>query len=794
MKPPATASWRADFLINAIAVAVASLGLLVLIGWFLHIEVLVACGRHGIAMRFNTAMCLVIAAVGLWCGLREERKFCAQVTRLCGMILTVVGGLTLLERMYGWNLHIDQLLWTDTISTSHPGEMAAISAASFLLIGSCIWMRAGGGLLPAASQWLTLATALVAQWAVLDVLLRTNEGTGVAVHTAFALLAICFALLILPAHGGILAVLARSSSGGRLLRRLLPVAMLVPLLLGCFRWYLVQQTWIDSQAGLAIMVTTLTASVLLTTIWSANSIDRIERQRQQLEDELTGFFNLPLHSLLAIIGFDGRFKRISSSWSQILGYNQEHILTMPYMDLVDPADREATRQCAARIAGGEEAIEFENRYVTKDGKTRWLKWNAIPAGNDVMYAIAEDITRRKEAEIQLQQSEERLRLLIEGMKGHAVYMLDPDGRIMSWNSGAQQLTGYAAAEVIGRPVAMLYPAANAGEPTMGDLLAQAAANGHLEQQGVKLRKDGSRFLVEAYIAALRDEEGKLLGFAKISRDITERARAEQDIRELNEQLERKVEERTAELAASNKELEAFAYSVSHDLRAPLRHLDGFLSLLQKRVYRELDELSRHYIDNTTMASRRMGTLIDELLQFSRLGRSQLRRTQVDLADVVEKTRLELEPESDGRTVRWNIAALPRLVADPAMVRQVMQNLLSNALKFTRTRAQADISIGARIAPDGAQTVWVRDNGVGFDMQYYGKLFEVFQRLHGESEFEGTGIGLANVRRIVERHGGRVWAEGELDKGATFYFSLPPEAGEAGKEIDEPIEAYSASGR
>ena len=261
--------------------------------------------------------------------------------------------------------------------------------------------------------------------------------------------------------------------------------------------------------------------------------------------------------------------------------------------------------------------------------------------------------------------------------------------------------------------------------------------------------------------------------------------------QLNEELERRVELRTAELAASNKELEAFAYSVSHDLRAPLRHIDGFLALLQKRVYAQLDSSALHYIDNTTEACRRLGQMIDELLLFSRLGRSEIHKQPADLNDLAQKVRQELEHECGDRLVRWHVDDLPAVAADPVMLRQVVQNLFANALKFTRTRAVAEISVTSRQQPDGEIVISVRDNGVGFDMQYSDKLFQVFQRLHREDEFEGTGIGLANVRRIVERHGGRVWAEGALDHGATFYFSLPPSGVSIGAN-NEPTQPHSLS--
>jgi light-regulated signal transduction histidine kinase (bacteriophytochrome) len=234
---------------------------------------------------------------------------------------------------------------------------------------------------------------------------------------------------------------------------------------------------------------------------------------------------------------------------------------------------------------------------------------------------------------------------------------------------------------------------------------------------------------------------------------------------------------TSELQRSNKELEAFSYSVSHDLRAPFRHIVGYSELLRKQEAEKLSERGRRYIDTIIDSAYTAGTLVDNLLSFSQMGRTSLKPRRVDLRQMVEEVRQKLAIDVGERQVAWKIADLPSAVADPVMIRLVIENLLSNAVKYTRPRAHARIEIGA-FRKDGEIVFFVRDNGVGFDMAYVGKLFGVFQRLHRIEEFEGTGIGLANVRRIVERHGGRTWAEGALDQGATFYFSLPDIEGAA----------------
>jgi signal transduction histidine kinase len=261
-------------------------------------------------------------------------------------------------------------------------------------------------------------------------------------------------------------------------------------------------------------------------------------------------------------------------------------------------------------------------------------------------------------------------------------------------------------------------------------------------------------------------------FADLAWDIAQRKRVEEEILILNQSLEKRVQERTSQLENVNKELEAFAYSVSHDLRAPIRHINGFLELLENRIKDNLDESSQHYLSVIYQSSQQMNALIDDLLSFSRMGRNEMLNINVNLNDLIKDVLKEFEPDIKNRKISWKIADLPVVKGDKAMLRIVFYNLISNSIKFTQPRDIAEIEIGIKPSSQEDFIFFIRDNGVGFDMKLVDKLFGVFQRLHQKDEFEGTGIGLANVRLIVSRHGGKTWAEGEVDRGATFYFSLP----------------------
>ncbi len=440
---------------------------------------------------------------------------------------------------------------------------------------------------------------------------------------------------------------------------------------------------------------------------------------------------------------------------------------------------EAVRGFRQRRSGQSFSPFVEKELRRTDGTSCVVEFSTAPTtvhGEPAAEIIAHDISERRRAADELRQSEERFRMLVEEVHDYAIYMLDTAGHVITWSTGAEHLEGYRAEEILGRPFTTFFPPEDIQSDLPARLLRTAAAEGRTVNEGWRVRKDGSKFWSQGVITALRDEQGKLRGYSKIAHDITQQQQAAAEIRRLNEELEQRVRERTSQLEVANKELEAFSYSVSHDLRAPLRQIAGYVRLLELDAGPRLDEASRQHLDTIAASAKSLGDLIDALLAFSLMGRSELNRQPVNLAVLVEEARQELAHEAAGRQIDWQIGPLPVIQGDAIMFRQVVINLISNALKYTRTRERARIEIGATESAEET-TVFIRDNGVGFDMEHADKLFGVFQRLHPASQFEGIGIGLANVSRIIRRHNGRVRAEGAVDGGATFYFSIPKKQGE-----------------
>ncbi len=385
-------------------------------------------------------------------------------------------------------------------------------------------------------------------------------------------------------------------------------------------------------------------------------------------------------------------------------------------------------------------------------------------------AFNQMLARIQQTEAQLRESRTRFSGIIQSAMD-AIISVDAAQRVRLFNGAAEKMFRCSASEAIGQPLDRFIPPRYRDQhrkdvDQFGRTGETSRAMAHLRPLSA-LRANGEEFPIEASISHI--EIGGEKVYTVILRDITERQKAQGQIRRMNLELEERVQKRTAELTAANRELEAFTYSVAHDLRSPLRHIDAFSKILRDEFAANLPAEARRFLEKIGTGSRHMSQLVDDLLNLARVGRQPLERRPVPLGDLVEETISDLKGELGNRSIEWHIEPLPTVPCDAGLMKQVFANLLSNAAKYTRPRPNPVITIGTL---DAGSTLFVRDNGVGFNMKYADKLFGVFQRLHPTDEFEGTGIGLATVERIIRKHGGCVWAEGAPDKGAVFYFTVP----------------------
>ena len=417
-------------------------------------------------------------------------------------------------------------------------------------------------------------------------------------------------------------------------------------------------------------------------------------------------------------------------------------------------------------------------YITRDDLPHFVIFvlfaSLLTGFAAVRRRVERDLVQARD-HLQIEVAERTQQASLLNLTHDPIFVRDMSDVITYWNRGAQELYGWTDKQAIGRHsrelLQTIFPA------PLEDIRAELLQNNRWEGELKKTKADGTRVVVASRWSLRRDAQARPVAILETNNDITERKRREQEIESLNQELAK----RSTELEAINKELEAFAYSVSHDLRAPLRHMAGYTELLQKKASPIVDEKSKHYMAMILDSAKRMGDLIDDLLAFSRIGRAETQKTLVNLAQLVKEALAEVRQDTVGRNIAWKIGALPEFYGDRSMLKLVLVNLISNAVKFTRTRPQAEIEIGCANGNKDDLVVFVRDNGVGFDMKYVNKLFGVFQRLHDSDAFEGTGIGLATVQRIIHRHGGKVWAEGAVDGGAAFYFSAPRPQGQLWKQ-------------
>jgi len=509
---------------------------------------------------------------------------------------------------------------------------------------------------------------------------------------------------------------------------------------------------------------------MFTDITERKRAEEALRESQELVQAIIN--NSP--AVIYVKDLQGRYLLINRRFEEIFHLTRSSVMGKTDYDFFSKEAADAFRQMDEKVAAVGHALTAEETAPHDDALHTYISVKCPLRDNTgkpyAVFGISTDITDRKRAEEAVRESETRYRTLFDTLiEGFCTIemIFDASGkpvdyRFLEINPAFEKQTGLQNAQ--GKLMRDLAPDHEAHWFEIYGQIALTGEPAHFENEAKAL---GRHYDVFAYRVG-GPESRKV---AVLFNDITERKQSLEAIGRLNAELEQRVHERTVQLENANRELEAFSYSVSHDLRAPLRHIAGFVELLREELQPVLTDGSRRQLQIINDSAEQMGGLIDSLLAFSRMSRSEMRGRPIDSGQLVREVLAQLEPDTRGRNILWHIAPLPDVFADRALLKQVWANLLSNAVKYTRQRPQAEIRIGCQNR-NGEMEFVVQDNGAGFDMKYVDKLFGVFQRLHLSDEFEGTGIGLANVRRIIARHGGQTWAEGRLNDGATFHFTLP----------------------
>ncbi|WGV25229.1 PAS domain-containing sensor histidine kinase [Halotia branconii] len=525
-------------------------------------------------------------------------------------------------------------------------------------------------------------------------------------------------------------------------------------------------------AGVLMVATETTA----TPAGNTNTIKQTEYDTLKAEITELHLITDTLPVLISFVDAEQRYRFNNREYEIWFGHSAAEVYGKYLWEVLGESAYEAIRPYVEQVLAGQQ-VAYETQVPYRFGGTRYIRSTYVPRFNNQgtvegFVALVSDISDRKLVEEELRESKERLRFALQTAE-LGDWDLDLRNQTAQRSLRHDQIFGYESLLPKWTYEMFLEHVVPEDRALVDAKFRTALTNNQIWNFECRIRRaNGELSWIWARGHIYFNAQGEAVRMLGLIADISDRKRAETEIWQLKESLEQRIQERTAQLKIANQELESFSYSVSHDLRAPLRHIAGFVELLQKRVNSAiLDEKSQHYLRTIAATAKQAGILIDELLTFSRMGRTEMRHIALNMEQLVAETIRDLATETKGRKILWQIDSLPEVQGDPSMLRLVLYNLIGNAVKYTKTQNPAKITVGS--TNDQNEVIFfVRDNGVGFNMQYVHKLFGVFQRLHTDPQFEGTGVGLANVQRIIHRHNGRVWAEGIVGRGATFYFSLP----------------------
>jgi PAS domain S-box-containing protein len=785
------------------------IGFTVLVGWALNIDVLKSILPNIISMKANTALCFILIGIALI--LLTQKKIntrTIRIVQICAVIISIIGLLTIIEYLFNINLGIDQILFKETVGavlTINPGRMAVITAINFLLIGlGVLIINLNNKFRINIYQLFTLIAGIISLFSFLGYIYGSAISysaipTPMALNTSITFIIVILGLLFLHPDQGVMATLTSTSMGGVMARRLIPLTIILLIIIGLFHIIGEYLGFYNAATGVALIIIMGVIILSFLILNSATSINRIDLDRKKAEEELKEseelyreFFDNPLngYALCEILTDDTGnpedfvYLEVNRAFEDFTGLKREDVINKKATEIFPYKEIAELIQIYGKVAVTGKSANFQYPIPSLD---KYYNISTFSPKNKQFIAFFTDITESKKADEALKESEEKLRTLVESLPV-GISILDKDRNVIYDNPALERILDLTKEGLLkGKYAGREYVKSDMTEISLDELPSVKAFNEQKTAEDVEvgvIKEDNSIIWTNVSAIPLSFPDWRVL---IVTSNITERKKAEEYTQKLlknekqltaelqtsNEELMQIQHELTKtinKLATSNEELEQFAYVASHDLQEPLRMVGSFTQLLEKRYKDQLDEDADDYIGFIVDGANRMKDLIDDLLAFSRLNTEAKEFELTELENALDDVLFNLEiviEENNATIIR---ESLPSIRCDSSQIKQLFQNLIVNAIKF-----HSDKSPEINISSHDAGKEWlfgVSDNGIGIDVEHQKKIFDVFRRLHTRDEFEGTGIGLAICKRIVERHGGRIWVESEPGKGSTFYFTIP----------------------
>ncbi len=776
---------RLKALSEIFSIAIAIGGLIIFLGWAFDITIFKTPGPYFSAVKTNTALCFIFLGLSLWF-LQEKRlnKRNLIIGQLLAFLAALIGLLTLIEYLFSVNLFIDELIYSEpwgAIQTTNPNRMANTTALEFFFIGIALLVLDRviyNNKFPA--QYFMIIPGAITLLIALGYAYNTSIynlqlGNIPSPYTTILFILLFFGVLFSRPDKEIMALLTSKRISGAFGRRILPAVIFIPLITGLIFLFGQLSGFYDEAFGFALMTFITIIFLLLIVLSSMISLDKSDIERLKVEKALREselFLDEIINSIsdpVLVKDRQHRWVLLNDAYCQFIGYSREELLGKSDYEFFPENEAKVFWEKDEEVfVSGTENIN-EEEFTDSDNNlhtivTKKTLYTDV-SGEKYIVGIIRDITQIKEAQKALKESEEKYRELVESASSSIVKM-DKNGNITFFNEFAEKFFGFNKEEIIGKNVVgtIVPEIDSSGEDLKGiinEILKNPKVYHHHENENIT--KDGRRVWVSWANRSIYNEKGQLTGVLSVGADVTKR-----------KQIEKEREDLIIELERSNNELKQFAYITSHDLQEPLRTIASFTQLLERRYKGQLDSNADEYLEFIVSGSKRMKEMIQGLLEYSKIGTKEKELKRINTENVLEKaiSNLNTAIEDNNAVIIHN--SLPEVMGDESQLIRLFQNLIGNAIKFRKKDVPPKIHISALKDKENNNYVFsFADNGIGIEEQYIDRIFEVFKRLHTIDQFEGTGIGLAISKRIVEMNGGKIWVESELGVGSTFYFTLKP---------------------